>query len=110
MGVVYKAMDTVLDRPVAIKMMMASGDEGVQREQTARFLVEAKAAARIQSRHVAQVLQFGETPEGEVYIAMELLNGQPLSRLIQKEGRVGVVRAVRIARHICRGMHAAHAL
>jgi eukaryotic-like serine/threonine-protein kinase len=110
MGVVYKAVDTVLDRPVAIKMIQPTGDDTTNAEQNARFLVEAKAAARIQSRHVAQVLQFGQTEEGEVYIAMELLRGQTLSKLLQKEHVLTTWRAVRIARHIARGMQSAHAL
>jgi serine/threonine-protein kinase len=110
MGVVYRATDTLLDRDIAIKMMVPQADDGTQQEIAARFLVEAKAAARIQSRHVAQVLQLGETPEGEVFIAMELLVGASLSKVLQKEGKLDPMRAVRIGRQIAKGMSAAHAL
>ncbi|MBI1944273.1 MAG: serine/threonine protein kinase [Deltaproteobacteria bacterium] len=109
MGVVYRAVDTTLDRQVAIKMMVPAGDDAVVAEQTARFTLEAKAAARIQSRHVAQVIQYGKTETGELYIVMELLDGQPLDKLLL-HGKVPPTRAVRIARHIAKGMQAAHDL
>lgn len=109
MGIVYRAVDTTLDREVAIKMMVPAGDESVVAEQTARFTLEAKAAARIQSRHVAQVIQYGKTDSGELYIVMELLEGRPLDKLLL-HGRVEPARAVRIARHIAKGMQAAHDL
>jgi eukaryotic-like serine/threonine-protein kinase len=108
MGVVYRAVDTVLDRPVALKMIKASEDEALRGDEEARFLREAKAAARIQSRHVAQVLYFGKTDEGELYIVMELLDGLPLSKVLGREKRLSPQRAVRIARQIARGMQAAH--
>ncbi|OGQ23712.1 MAG: hypothetical protein A2138_15005, partial [Deltaproteobacteria bacterium RBG_16_71_12] len=109
MGVVYRAVDTSLDRHVAIKMMVPAGDDGVVAEQTARFTLEAKAAARIQSRHVAQVIQYGQTETGELFIVMELLDGRPLDKLLL-HGKVAPARAVRIARHIAKGMQAAHDL
>ncbi len=109
MGVVYRAVDTTLDREVAIKMMVPAGDDSVVAEQTARFTLEAKAAARIHSRHVAQVIQYGKTESGELYIVMELLDGRPLDKLLL-QGRMAPARAVRIARHIAKGMQAAHDL
>lgn len=109
MGVVYRAIDTTLDRQVAIKMMVPAGDDAVVAEQVARFTLEAKAAARIQSRHVAQVIQHGKTETGELYIVMELLDGRPLDKLLV-HGKVPPARAVRIARHIAKGMQAAHDL
>ncbi len=113
MGVVYKAVDTLLDRVVAIKMMHASdllGEDVNLPEVQARFLREAKAAARIKSRHVAQVLQLGTTETGEAYIVMEYLQGKPLSRVITKGGQMPAPRVVHIARQLCRGMQSAHDL
>ena len=109
MGVVYRAVDTTLERQVAIKMMVPAGDDHVVTEQTARFTLEAKAAARIKSRHVAQVIQYGQTESGELYIVMELLEGKALDKVLL-HGRIPAARAVRIARHIAKGMRAAHEL
>ncbi|HEY1101024.1 MAG TPA: serine/threonine-protein kinase, partial [Myxococcota bacterium] len=113
MGVVYRAVDTSLDRVVAIKMMHARelmGDDVDLGEVQTRFLREAKAAARIKSRHVAQVLQLGTTDEGEAYIVMELLHGTALSRVMSKQGALAPTRVVHIASQICRGMQSAHDL
>jgi serine/threonine-protein kinase len=113
MGVVYRATDTLLDRPVAIKMMHTADVLGVGAdvaEVQGRFLREAKAAARIKSRYVAGVLQLGTTPQGEAYIVMEFLQGEPLNRVLARVGRLPAARAVAIARQIGRGMQAAHDL
>ena len=114
MGVVYRAIDTQLDRPVAIKMMHTRellGDDVDIGEVQARFLREARAAARIKSRNVAHVLQLGTTDEGEAYIVMELLRGVALSRVMHKShGPIAPARVVHIARQICKGMQSAHDL
>lgn len=113
MGVVYKAIDTTLDRVVAIKMVHAPEilGEGVDLiEVQVRFLREARAAARIKSRHVAQVLQLGTRDESEAYIVMEVLHGVALSKLMHKGGPMKSARVVHIARQICRVMQSAHDL
>ncbi|MBM4282086.1 MAG: serine/threonine protein kinase [Deltaproteobacteria bacterium] len=112
MGVVYRAIDTLLDRAVAIKMMHAPSevDPAVLAEAQARFLREAKAAARIRSRYVAHVLQLSTTATGEAYIVMEFLQGETLSRALARVGRLPPARAVAIGRQLCRGMQAAHDL
>ncbi len=113
---VYQGVDTTLGRPVAIKMMLGLdqlGDDVDKDEIKERFLREAKAAAQIQSRSVAQVLQLGTSDEGEFYIVMELLKGQPLSKVMSRSLRAGGPMAperVHIGRQICRGMQAAHDL
>ena len=110
MGMVWRAHDAALERDVAIKMILPPGDPTHAREVAVRFLVEAKAAAAIKSRHVAQVLQLGTTDEGEVYIVMELLEGSTLLTLLLRERTLPAPRAVRIACQIARGLEAAHAL
>src|SRR6187431_2264773 len=80
MGVVFAAQDERLDRRVAIKMIRndaATGDTRV------RFWREARAAARINHPNVCQVYDIGEE-SGALWIAMELLEGEPLyNRLVQ---------------------------
>jgi serine/threonine-protein kinase len=83
-------------------------------EMQARFLREAKAAARIQSRHVASVLHFGQdvNDEGETiaYIVMEFLKGKRLDKVINRDGPLSPSRAVHIGTQIAKGMAAAHDL
>ena len=110
MGVVYRAVDETLGRTVAVKMirhsLLGPGDE--RTETVSRFLREARAAAQIQSNHVAHVLQFGQTDSGDLFLVLEYLSGQTLADVLRSEKRVNVQRAVRIMRQVCRGMEAAH--
>ncbi|HXE91524.1 MAG TPA: serine/threonine-protein kinase [Terriglobales bacterium] len=79
MGVVYKAFDTELDRPVAIKTLLAtdSSDPG----SLARFLREAKAASRLQHSSIVTIHHFGV--EGDTrYIVMEFVEGKTLKKII----------------------------
>src|SRR5918999_1113472 len=75
MGVVYAAHDQRLDRPVALKMLRAAPDDAQARERLRR---EARAAASVNHPHVCQVYDIGEDG-GELFVAMELLEGEPLS-------------------------------
>src|SRR5687767_15568352 len=79
MGEVYRARDEQLDRDVAIKVLpVASFDDQVAR---ARLVREARAAAALNHPHICTIYEVGET-DGETYIAMELVEGQPLSDLL----------------------------
>lgn len=72
MGVVYRAMDPVLNRPVAIKVM----SEGIAQDKgfRERFLREAQAAGSLQHPNVVTIYDFGET-DGHLFIAMEYIEG-----------------------------------
>ena len=78
MGVVYRARDDSLDRDVALKLMHGAGDA----EDRARFLREARAAARLQHRNIVTIYEADEH-DGEPFIAMELLEGIDLQRAIE---------------------------
>jgi serine/threonine-protein kinase len=82
MGVVYRGRDEGLDRDVAVKVIRADSMEDAQ----ARFLREARAAARLQHPHIVTIYELGEH-EGTPFMAMELLEGQDLLRSM-KEGSV----------------------
>ncbi|HEY4220377.1 MAG TPA: serine/threonine-protein kinase [Myxococcota bacterium] len=112
MGVVYRAVDTALDRPVAVKMMQypASVSDDERESIRARFEREAKAAAKIKSGHVVQILSFGRADDGELYLAMELLDGASLEETLRLERRLSLGRAVKVAQQLCRGLKAAHEL
>lgn len=96
MGEVYRATDTALDRPVAIKLLKPEyADDPVNR---ARFDSEARHAAALHHPHVAAVYDVGEMPTAtgllRPYLVMELVDGQPLSSLL-RDGRALDPEAVR---------------
>jgi serine/threonine protein kinase len=111
MGVVYEALDTMLERPVAIKMMHGLDDARDDAEELrSRFMLEARTAARIKSRHVVQILQLGVLPPSTINIVMELLSGVSLKAELKRAGPFAVPRAVRVASQIAEAMALAHDL
>lgn len=104
MGVVYAARDERLQRDVALKTMVA-----VTQEETARrrFWREARAAASVNHPNVCQIYEIGED-QGELFIAMELLEGQPLSDEL-KSGPLPIAEAVRVGLGMLSALAALHA-
>jgi len=80
MGIVYSARDERLDRGVAVKVMTSLADDDVARR---RFWREARAAASVNHPHICQVYDIGEH-QGQLFIAMELLEGEPLSERLRR--------------------------
>jgi len=107
MGTVYRAVHVTLGQRVAIKLI--SGEHSQSAEMRQRFSVEAKAAAKLRSRHVVQVIDDGETPEGNPYIVLELLEGETLEQRLAREHDVPLGDAVRIVTHVGRALARAHA-
>jgi serine/threonine protein kinase len=107
MGTVYRAVHLTLGQRVAIKVI--SGEHAQSAEVRQRFSVEAKAAAKLRSRHVVQVIDDGETPEGDAYIVLELLEGETLEQRLAREHDVPLADAVRIVTHVGRALARAHA-
>jgi len=106
MGVVYKAEDPALDRIVALKTIILSDDAEGHSEYQKRFLLEAKAAGRLNHPQIITVYDFGQ--EGELaYMAMEFLKGSEL-RERMKEGPISVAEAVHIAELVAEGLGYAH--
>jgi serine/threonine-protein kinase len=77
-GVVYAAHHELLDQPIALKLLLAEPGS----EAAARFVNEAKLAARIHSEHVCRVMDVGTLPSGVPYIAMEYLEGRDLDTVL----------------------------
>jgi Tol biopolymer transport system component len=102
MGVVYRAHDELLRRDVALKVLPDPGNE----ERRQRFLREARSAAGISHPNVAVVHQVGEDG-GQVYIAMELVDGESLRQRLER-GPLDVATALDIAAQVARGLAAAH--
>src|SRR5262245_38655347 len=105
MGIVYRAQDAALGRVVALKVL--SAEFGVEDELTKRFLREAEAIGRLNHPNIVQVFDLGETG-GHLFMAMELLEGEDLRHLIEKQIDVALADRVRILREICEGLGYAH--
>ena len=106
MSTVYLAMDEVLDRPVAVKLLHREISE--EADQLERFRREARAAARLSHPNLVGVIDAGED-DGRPYIVFEYIEGHTLKRRIQEEGGLPVDEAVAYAIEIGRGLIAAHA-
>jgi len=104
MGVVYKAEDSKLERPVALKFLPSHllGDQDVRK----RFEREAKAAAALSHSNVCTVYEIDEA-DGHTFIAMELMEGVPLDEKIAL-GPLKLEEALEIARQVANGLEAAH--
>jgi serine/threonine-protein kinase len=103
MGVVYAARDERLDRTVALKTIRGDGDDTARK----RLWREARAAAGITHPNICQLYEIDESDDGLV-LAMELLDGEPLSALVRR-GRLGEAAAIALARGVCSALTAAHA-
>ncbi len=106
MGVTYKAVDTILNRPVALKVISAEQLNSPQAKR--RFLREAQAAALILHPHVATIFQFGQ--EGDAYFyAMEFVEGEDLDRYVARQGPLSPAAALRVMLQIAQALEAAQA-
>lgn len=107
MGVVVAAFHLALEQRVAVKFLRKDmADRGDAAE---RFRREARAVARIQSEHVARVLDVGTMEDGETYIVMEYLDGNDLAEEMKLRGALPVVEAVDIALQVADAVSDAHA-
>jgi serine/threonine protein kinase/Tfp pilus assembly protein PilF len=108
MGVTYRALDKVLHRTVALKVIAtpaAAGDSQAVRE---RFLREARAAAALKHPNVAGIFQFGALPEiNRCYYAMELVEGETLEAFVRRDGPLKAEPALEIAVQVARALVAA---
>lgn len=102
-GAVYEATHPEVELRVAIKVSEPHLDAGLRE----RALREANALARIQHRHVVRVFDAGEATDGRVYLAMELLAGEPLSDLLDL-GPVDRRRAAAIVKAVGNALDAIH--
>ncbi len=106
MAAVYLAVHPTIGRKVALKVIHT--ELATDEESMARFFNEARAVTQIGHPHIVDVYDFGQTPSGESFIVMELLEGMSLGALLRKETSLSIERAVKIAVEICAGLSAAH--
>jgi serine/threonine-protein kinase len=108
MGWVVEATHLQLDQRVALKFMRAS-ISAQNPDAIARFLREARAAARVQGDHVARVSDVGTLESGAPYLVMEYLEGQDLDSLLRSRRPLPVPEAMSYAMQACEGLAEAHA-
>jgi eukaryotic-like serine/threonine-protein kinase len=112
MGEVWEAMDTRLDRRVAIKVLKP--ELGGDAEFLHRFRTEARTTASINHPGIAAVHDYGETagvvdgPKDTAYLVMELVEGDPLAAILAKEGRLSADRTLDILEQAGTALQAAH--
>jgi serine/threonine protein kinase len=107
MGNVFLAHHPVIGKRVALKVIhpeLASNEEMI-----ARFFNEARAVTQIGHENIVDVQDFGQTPDGDSFIVMELLEGFSLGDRLKHEGSLSVPRATHIALQLADGLSAAHA-
>jgi serine/threonine protein kinase/Tol biopolymer transport system component len=105
MGVVYKAVDLKLDRPVALKFL--AGQRGASEEGKQRFMREARAASALDHPNICTIHEIDETGDGALFIAMALCEGETLRDRIER-GPLPLAEAVAIAGQIAAGLACAH--
>jgi serine/threonine protein kinase len=105
MGITYRAVDTNLQLPVALKVIdfKVAGQEA----QWERFLREARAAARLRHPHVVNVLYYGIASDGQCYYAMELVEGETLAERVRRSGPVPVAEALEVIVQVASALIAA---
>jgi eukaryotic-like serine/threonine-protein kinase len=108
MGSVYEALHAVLGTRVAIKVLHP--ELARRTGLVERFLQEARVAAQIRSPHVVQVIDVDRTPDGHAYIVMELLEGEPLSSVVDRQRKIPVSTACEYTVQILEALEAAHSL
>jgi serine/threonine-protein kinase len=106
MGVVYKARQISVDRIVAIKVLNAQVAQDPQ--WVGRFINEAKACSKLQHPNTVRLIDFGQTREGLLFMAMEFLDGMSIRTAIDRYGRMQPARVMKILSQCCQSLAEAH--
>ena len=111
MGVVYKARDPQIGRLVALKTVLLRGqDPEEEQEFRKRFLCEAQAAGRLQHPGIVAIYDVGEDRENrDPYLVLEFVSGESLNRVLAREKKLPLPRALQLAEEIAEALDCAHA-
>jgi serine/threonine protein kinase len=105
MGSVYRATHAMLRRPTAVKLL-----EAWEPEAAPRFEREAQLTSQLSHPNTISIFDYGRTPEGVFYYAMEHVEGIDLNDLVRYDGPVAPARVIHILRQVCGSLAEAHAL
>lgn len=106
MGTVFLAEQPGMNRQVAIKVLHA--EVSTEPDAARRFQIEAEAAARLASPHIVSVYNFGRLETGELYLAMEYLQGRTLHAELATYGRLPLAQVTDLVQQLARGLDEAH--
>ena len=107
MGVVYKAEDLKLKRLVALKTLIVAPDISRRKREIQKMVIEAQAAAKLNHPNIVTIHDVG-SEKTRPYIAMEYIDGEPLSEIIPPEGIPDLYFVVDIIIQICEAISHAH--
>ena len=107
MGDVFRAVHSILSRPAAIKILREARPDSAT---VARFKREARMASRLGHPNSIQIFDYGETPDGRLYYAMEYVDGVNLAQLVTLDGPLSVARSLYLLKQISGALEEAHAL
>lgn len=105
MGRILKCLDTKMNKVVALKVLVDDSTE----LSVARFHQEAKSISRLKHPNIVEVMDFGRSDSGELYLVLEYLEGTDLAEFIEKNGRLAPDFAAMLCVQICDGLTHAHA-
>lgn len=103
-GEIYRCRDLVLSRDVALKILK----QEVSGDLIRRFQNEARIAARLDHRNIVNVVDFGDTGDGNLFLAMEYLKGESLEDLLRRRGTLTLDEFLPLLSQICHGLSFAH--
>ncbi len=110
MGKVYRAEQAPLGREVALKVLNPNYNGENDPEFHKRFFLEASTCSKLSHPNTVTIFDYGRTDDDVYYIAMELLEGRTLHRMLRDDGAFPTSRALHIARQVCRSLREAHGL
>lgn len=108
MGAVYKGVQNILGRTVAIKILPPGTDDAFGGRYADRFKSEARAMGSLSHPGIVRMFDFGETVDGLLYFVMEFVDGTDVGQLIKQSGRLPPDQALAIAAYTCDALGYAH--
>jgi tRNA A-37 threonylcarbamoyl transferase component Bud32 len=105
MGAVYRARHALLRRPTAVKILRS---HEVSKESAERFEREVQLTSALSHPNTIAIYDYGHTPEGDFYYAMEFVNGISIDRFVKRFGVVGEARVIYLLRQACASLREAH--